>query len=100
MAVNTSQPSLVSRVSAVRRMVLLSSITRTLRPVSFGLPLVIMLSTACVGAGILWLFNISRPRKPRYGVYISRQAGPNNGGVVHSFLMRAGGMAACVRLEE
>src|SRR6185312_8460119 len=36
-AVNTSQPSFCSRVSAVRRMVLLSSITRTLRPWSLVL---------------------------------------------------------------
>src|ERR1700729_995882 len=88
-AVNTSHPSLVRSVSAVRRMVLLSSITRTLRPVSFGLPLVIMLSMTCVGAGILWLFNISSPRKPRYGVDISSHVRANNGGLVHSFPKRA-----------
>ena len=35
-AVNTSQPSRASRVSAVRRMVLLSSMTSTLRPASRG----------------------------------------------------------------
>src|SRR5215472_13620816 len=39
MAVNTSQPSLARRVSAVRRIVLLSSITSTLRPWSFELAL-------------------------------------------------------------
>src|ERR1700737_1099437 len=94
-AVKTSQPSLVSSVSAVRRIVLLSSITRTFNPVSFGLPYVIVLSMklpsgrlgyAFVGAGILWLFNISEARKPRYGVDISRQWRVNIGGVVHSFL--------------
>src|ERR1700720_2984603 len=37
MAVKTSQPSFASSVSAVRRMVLLSSITRTFSPVSFVL---------------------------------------------------------------
>src|SRR5580693_3398035 len=36
-AVNTSHPSLASSVSAVRRMVLLSSMTSTLRPWSFVL---------------------------------------------------------------
>src|SRR5690348_16974992 len=36
-AVKTSQPSLARRVSAVRRIVLLSSITRTFRPWSFVL---------------------------------------------------------------
>src|SRR3970282_1410151 len=38
MAVYTSQPSLLSSVSAVRRMVLLSSMTSTLSPLSFDLP--------------------------------------------------------------
>src|SRR5580658_5601386 len=37
MAVKTSQPSFARRVSAVRRMVLLSSMTSTLRPWSFEL---------------------------------------------------------------
>src|ERR1700733_13465343 len=37
MAVKTSHPSLASRVSAVRRIVLLSSMTSTLRPWSFEL---------------------------------------------------------------
>jgi len=55
---------------------------QTFNPVSFGLPYVIVLSMklpsgrlgyAFVGAGILWLFNISGARKPRYGVDIWRQ---------------------------
>src|SRR6185436_7514064 len=37
MAVKTSHPSFARSVSAVRRMVLLSSITRTFRPCSFAL---------------------------------------------------------------
>src|SRR6185437_16122035 len=49
---------------------------------------------ACVGAGILWLFNISGPCKPRYGVDISGYGEPNNGGVVHSFLKRVHALPA------
>src|ERR1700730_14046380 len=106
-AVKTSQPSLVSSVSAVRRIVLLSSITRTFNPVSFGLPYVIVLSMklpsgrlgyAFVGAGILWLFNISGACKPRYGVDIWSQERVNIGGVVHSFSKRADAAVAYARL--
>src|SRR6202030_4576853 len=52
----------------------------------------------CVGAGILWLFNISGPRKPRYGVDISRHDDPNKSGLVHSFPKRAC-RTACARLD-
>src|ERR1700676_3737762 len=109
MAVKTSQPSLVNSVSAVRRIVLLSSITRTFSHVSFGLPLVIMLSMKLplrdlghvfVGAGILWLFNISGACKPRYGVDIWRQESVNIGGVVHSFSKRADTAVAYARLQR
>src|SRR6266852_2177875 len=41
---------------------------RALHETAFG-----ALGYAFVGAGILWLFNISGARKPRYGVDIWRQ---------------------------